>query len=438
MNVLLVVFNQLPLMQAYRQSIFIFAMVGLLLVGLFYWLNKDNPNHDWSETFEEPSEEPYGTYVVYELLQNYFSGHDFHTISTSIEQDLPVDSTLQNSNFIFIGQAIQMDSLDISQLVQFIENGNNAFFSTKTIPYELMDYFYEYECDQGWEDYYKFGDTMVQINLFDPVLRADSNIVYSQLYKNKADYYQWHYIRDTLLCTDTDVIFPLGEIDDNYVNFVRLPKGKGQLFLHTTPLAFTNVQLLEKERLDYVSKVFSYLTEGDIYWCEVNRISEIVGRMMNNKYDDNAPSRESPIKYILSQPSLAWAWYISLGLGILFIGFRAKRKQRIIPVLAENQNTSLEFISTIGKLHFIQNNHLNLCKEKMKLLLTDIRNRYSIPTNDLDEEFVHRLAAKSEVPKELITKILLYHKNISSSEFVTENTMVEFHQLIKLFDEKCK
>ncbi len=421
-----------------KRSLYIFALVGLLLLGFFYVLNRKNTKHDWRETYKENSKEPYGTHVMYELMQEYFKGEKFEDISSNIVEELPLDLNEENANFIFVGQAILMDSLSITHLAKFIENGNNVFFSTKTIPDKLIAEFNPSPCEETiWTDYKTTYDTIVRLNLINPVLEADSSILYTEKYKNTARHYRWHYIEEDDFCDAEQTMIPLGNMDGTFTNFVRLTKGKGNLFLHTTPIVFTNIQLLEKEGIDYTSKVFSYLEKGPIYWCKAGRTSERIGKTQCR----NQPNRlnsESPLKYILAQPALAWAWYLSIFLGLMFVGFRAKRKQRVIPVLEKNKNTSLEFISTIGKLYFIQNNNRNLCQEKMKLLMADIRNKYHIPTKVLDESFTKRLAAKSEVSSELIAKILLYHKNITSSEVVTEKTMVEFHQLIDAFYKKSK
>ena len=125
-------------------------------------------------------------------------------------------------------------------------------------------------------------------------------------------------------------------------------------------------------------------------------------------------------------------------LGLLYLIFRAKRKQRIIPVIAPNTNSSMEFISTIGSLYFLQNDHKKLCIQKMKLFLAYLRERYFLSTKDLDDSFIEKVVAKSEIPKEVVQKILLYYKNIESSSFVSEKTLIEFHLEMDKFYKNCK
>ncbi|MEK7253809.1 MAG: hypothetical protein AAB316_03635, partial [Bacteroidota bacterium] len=148
----------------------------------------------------------------------------------------------------------------------------------------------------------------------------------------------------------------------------------------------------------------------------------------------------SPFQYILNQPPLAWAWYILLGLAVFYLAFRAKRRQRIIPVLEYNTNTSLEFIGAVGRLSFLQNNPRALVMQKMKLFLGFVRERYRLPTKELNEAFQKQLAAKSEIPEDHLQKILTLHRNITSvaSGYVSENTMIDFHRLLEHFYRHCK
>ena len=233
----------------------------------------------------------------------------------------------------------------------------------------------------------------------------------------------------------------IGTLNDSLPIFARVAYGDGYFYLHTIPLVFTNIQLLDEEGLEYANRTFSHLQAGPIYWDDYSRVSEWMGRRRNERQYYSASrqlSTESPLQYILGQPPLAWGWYLLLSLGLLYLLFRAKRKQRIIPVLEPNTNTSLEFLSTIGRLYFMQNNHKQLALQQMKLWQSYLRERYLLQTRDMDSAFVEKLAHKSEISKEVINKILLLYRNISSSTFVSENTLIDFHRLLDNFYKNSK
>ena len=136
---------------------------------------------------------------------------------------------------------------------------------------------------------------------------------------------------------------------------------------------------------------------------------------------------------MLSQPPLAWAWYLNLVLGGLYLNFRAKRRQRIIPVLEKNENTSLTFIQNIGQLYYSQHNHRQIALQKIRLFLADVRERYHINITDLDASFGEKLHARTGVEVVSIEKLLLLRQNIESSEFTSENVLIDLHLLLEKF-----
>lgn len=419
-----------------RRTYLIIGVLVLVLFAVFFVWQQNNKRLDWRETYDEQKKDPYGTYILAQLLEDYFPNYDF----TSLEKDIiePLDAAEQGS-YIMIGQGMVFDSLELKSLLGFVERGNQAFLSSRTIPSELIYSIVDSFCyDLWWDDYFFFVDTAATISLDHQNLQPSASYTYQHIIrKNEKRYYRWTYIDPDLFCNEEYSFTKMGSIYDTLSNFASLSYGDGTFYFHTTPIAFSNIKLLEEKRLDYVSGVFSHLKEGDIYWDATNKVPEQVARRLNQTaYAPNRGlSSESPLQYILSQPPLAWGWYITLAMGLLYLLFRAKRQQKVIPVLEQNKNTSLEFVTTIGRLYFIQNNHRKLCLQKMQFFLSEVRMQFGVATNQLDKEFVEKLSKKAEVSVVLIEKILTYYQNIQSSTFTSENTLIEFHQLIESFWE---
>ncbi len=419
-----------------RQLLIIAGILLVLALLTIAFLSQPRTRFNWDPTYEAQSKEPFGTYIMAELLQNDFPGKGFEILRDSVKSMLPAKN--EAANYVFIGEALYMDSLDIDALLKFVEYGNTAFIASRTIPQELMDFMYYDECDYSeWTDYSSLRDTAVTINLLDPALRAKRDFRYEFVYRNKVRAYNWSYIDHFYLCEGEFGMEKLGVLNDSLIHFAKIQYGEGIFYLHTVPLAFTNYHMLEKSSLDYANRVFSYLPAGKIYWDEYSKTLESIGRARNGG-GNRAISQESPVQYLLSQPPLAWAWYLLLAMGLLFLLFRTKRRQRIIPVLEPNTNTSLEFVATIGRLYFLQNSHKKLALQKMKLFQNFVRERYHLRGHEPDAEFIEKLVAKSEVSPALIDKILLMYRNINNSNIITENTLIEFHQLMDEFYRTCK
>lgn len=417
-----------------KRPFIIFGIAALLILTFFIVFRSNNDRYSWDENYEESNKSPYGTFVVYNLLKDYFPDHQLTDISRSIFDELPVESSESNgppANYIFIGEGLYLDTADVDQLLDFVEAGNTAFISSKSIPFDLMDSIYADECSGNyWYDYTYIEDTLVTLNLGHKDLKDQNGFEYEFIYRNKPHDYFWKYIDSSFFCDAEYSFIELGTINNKYANFVKLNFGEGVFYLHTTPIAFSNIQLLKKQGISYANKIFSHLSDGPVYWDKYSRVDEEVSQRRNQmaSYSQNSQlNHEGPLSYILKQPALAWAWYLALTTGLLYLLFRAKRKQRIIPVMDVNSNTSLEFISTIGRLYFLQNDHKKLCLQKMKLFLSYVRERYNIPTKQIDEAFIKSLSLRSEVPESVISKIVMMHQNISKSGFISEKTMIDYH-----------
>ncbi|MFN7119676.1 MAG: hypothetical protein ACK4TA_22970, partial [Saprospiraceae bacterium] len=339
-------------MKSRRYIILILLFIILVLLTLVFLSNRKQ-RFDWTPTYTETSKQPYGGFIIAELLKNYFPGKEYTVLRDSVNGLLPTNST--GSNYVFIGEGLFLDSMDVQTLLKFVENGNTAFISSRTIPYDLMFYVYYDECNESyWEDYATVDDSTAFLNLNHPNLKVNKAFRYDHLLRNKKRNYAWSYIPDYYFCDEEFSFKELGRMNDSLIHFAKVRYGEGTFFLHTVPLAFSNIAMLDSTHLQYANRVFSYLTPGKIYWDEYSKTSEAVGRRRNNQ-SNRALSKESPLQYVLSQPPLAWAWYLLLSIGLLFLLFRTKRRQRVIPVLEPNTNTSLEFVSTIGRLYFLEN-----------------------------------------------------------------------------------
>ena len=420
-----------------RQRIIIFSSLGLLLLLLYYILGKGDTDYSWQEHYRQDSKDPYGTLFISTLLTLSRTNDSLIFLRDTLYHTLP-EAPDQRSNYVFIGEAMYLGDRDLDQLLDFVENGNTAFISCRVLPYDLMLELYLEECDSiGWDGLYFFNDSSAQMNFNHPDLRADSAFVYPYFYRGVQDLYEWQYIDDIYFCEKEEAWVELGQLSDYYANFARVKYGDGFFYLHTTPIAFTNLYLVDNQNLTYPLNVFSHLNSGPIYWDEYSRVSAEIGRRMNNAYDRRLQSK-SPLQFILHEPSLSWAWYLLLAIGLLYLIFRTKRRQRVIPVLAPNENTSLKFVSTISSLYFLRSNHKQLALQKMKLLQIFIREKYNLPARTLDQEFVHKLAVRAEIPPKDIQQILTLHHNIATASFVSENTLIQFHKLLEQFYQNCK
>lgn len=435
-----------------RAPLLIAIAAVLILSAIFmHYYKADKPKYNWSENswgkkdgYSEKNVEPYGTHIAHEFLRNYLPGRKLVDLKKNVAEELPADTTGRGDNYVFIGEAMYLDSLSTDRLLKFVAAGNTAFISSKTIPFDLMNYIYFEECeDAPWSDYAMDGDSVARLSLRTPSL-PDTAYEYYFAVQNRRHSYQYHYIPEEIFC-DSLRHYPLGYLGGDEVNFAEFPHGKGRFLLHTTPLVFTNFSLLRTETRPYAEGVWSHLSDGNIYWDAMSRIPESVGRRRNGSWmGDRGRSEEHPLTFILQQKSLAWAWYLLAGTAGLWLLFRAKRRQRIIPVLKPNENSSYEFISTIAHLHFREKNYQTLSEQGMKLFLAQIRERYGLTAHvdagglpHTDDQFFKNLSLRSEIPEAEARNIFEQYKAVVHYQ-PTEQMMVDLYLSMEAFLKRAK
>ncbi len=316
-----------------KRQIIVLVALGVLLLGgsLYYYYRNQTPRFDWDDTwnkeaYQETNAEPYGTQVMHRLLDDYFPEHKLTDLTKNIATELPQDSTAATpaATYIFVGEAMYLDSVSTARLLDFVQRGNTALISSKTIPFDLMFHLYYEECNEnGWDDYSLDMHSDGWLSLRQPTLPVDSvRCYYSR--QNVITPYNWHYIENWFFC-DSLPQQPLGYVNQR-INFAEFPFGKGRFLLHTTPIAFSNFSLLRPELRSYTEGVLSYLPQGDIYWDALSRVPEAVGRRRNDR-NGRTLDAEHPLTYILKQPALAWAWYLLAALAAAWLFFRGKRRQ---------------------------------------------------------------------------------------------------------------
>ncbi len=422
-----------------NRNIIYIAILGLVIAFLsvisFVW-QKNQLN--WRETFNEVKKNPYDTYVIAKLLESYADDKGMALLKEGMK---PLNFDTSEANYVFIGQGMLWDTLGINTLLSFVARGNRAFISSKTIPNFLMNSVLDSFCNyQRWYDYASVNDTSVVLDLVHPELKMkDTFECYKIVGRAEKLIYEWAYFEPNFFCQNDFSLLPLGTLNGELFNFARLDYGAGAFYLHTTPIAFSNFHLLNKQGVAYAEKVFAHLADAPIYWDVSSQTSEQIARRLNEpsyQPQNRSLSAKGPMQYVLSQPSLAWAWYLTLALSLLYLLFRAKREQKIIPVLAEKKNTSLAFVTTIGRLYFLRQQHKELILKKMQLFLSDVRTTYQLPTQELDEAFAEKLSLRAKVPVEIIVRLIRKYQRIKNADQIEEIDLIEFQRLLSHFQKQ--
>jgi hypothetical protein len=174
-----------------------------------------------------------------------------------------------------------------------------------------------------------------------------------------------------------------------------------------------------KENGQFAAQLLSYVPQDDhLYWYTKDLHAE--------------QRSDSPLRFVMSQPALASAWFLFIGGMATFMLFNAKRKQRVMPIIQPLTNTTIEFTKTIANLYHQEGDFDTVIDKKIVYFLEKVRNQYLIDTSKLDEDFARRLAQKSGKDPELIrravNRINMHRRSMHAS---VESDLIEINTAIE-------
>ncbi|MDO6760342.1 DUF4350 domain-containing protein [Tamlana sp. 2_MG-2023] len=371
---------------------------------------------DWAESYNERSNKPYGTSILYQELPKLFKDHKVRTVYHQPDSYLKAHSDglygefVAEGSYLIIGNSDYLLPESIDELLHFTDSGNTLFISDYSFPQKILD---TLSIETTFIKNTK--DSISSLSL------KGLNLDNIKIDKNIGDSYFSSFSKRKY------TVLGHSKIDYKHANFLKIPFGTGTIYLHTEPKAFTNYNLLKENRYRYVEGILSYLPENDIYFDSFTK--------MQTPYHAEV-EKESNLNWFLEQQSFRWAWYTAVIFAILFMIFNAKRRQRIIKIITPLQNTSVAFVKTVSNLYFETKDHKNLIDKKITYFLEKIRTDFHLNTSILDDDFIDRLASKAGKKREEVKALINYISWLKTQNDVTETQLIKLNKLIEAFNSK--
>lgn len=365
---------------------------------------------DWNVTFNIEDKNPFGGYVLNELIGDIFpEKRVVHSYSTIYEL---YDSVNTPVNFLSLSTGFEAGQEDVDALLSNVYKGGHAFISSEWFYGPLADTLSLVISDYYWEQ-----DFHISVNKEDtatlvfnnPTLQSTSSFRFP---RNSIRHYiqEFDSLNATVIATN-DLGLPIT---------VSIPWGKGRLIVNSTPMAFTNAYILAGDNPDFTALSLSVLPKEDLIWTEF--------------YHLGRAEVQSPLRFILTTEPLRWAYYLTIGSILLFMFFEAKRKQRIIPVIKPLTNTSVEFVSTIGNLYFQSGDHKDIAEKRIAYFLEHVRTKYWLNTQKLNEEFMAALSRRSGIPPEIVREIFSLVHQVQSQNSITAEELKALNLALEKFE----
>lgn len=393
----------------YKILIPILIIVGILsLLFMRNFERKEVSAADWSVDFKPESKEPFGTWVFQETLKKTYGEENI--VSLKEGGFYNINSQSKDKGYLFIGEYFNPSRSQADSLRSFISAGNEAIIIT-----------------EGWS--FTTDSLLLYI---EPINEHEASATCISLYKQPKDYVLETYYRhfdsmatsyNTTLNIDSDSILfaydTISTIDRELPIAINMTIDEGQLFLHTQPYVFTNIGLEQEEISEYAIRTIPLLDIDTLY---IDRES-----FLNKNQED----KQSPLQFVMSQPKLKWAYYIMTAGLLLFVISRGKRRQRVIPTLEQNENTSLEYIKAVSDLYRTQNQHHKLAKQLKLIFHQWVKKKYYILSGEAG--YTKKLSKKSRIPEEEVERLINRLNAAQNNQRFDDTQLTNLHKDLEQF-----
>lgn len=325
----------------------------------------------------------------------------------SIDSDLT--SIVESENilidtitYVFVNHRFILEPADKDYIYDFIKSGNNLFVVAENYDYSMMQH---------------IGISMHSESLNDSIYYMSDN-------KDRKYNISLGWSNESFKIKDCK--YPVRVLANNKQGnpvFIQIKYGKGSIYLHAIPTAFTNQTLVKTRKYDFAFRCLSYIPKSsNILWDE---------------YQTQGPINTS-ISELLKVAPLRLAVLITVLGMLIFVLFRIKRVQRVIPIVKPPVNSSVEFLETISSLYYKKKDFKTIADKRQAYLLDFIRKHYYMSTENIDEEFISSLCVKSRFDKDKLSQLFNLYDSIKWSDAISNEVFMKYCNLLEDFYRTIK
>lgn len=389
--------NSLSKSMAKRKHTYIILLISLFIVYVGVEVFRPKPV-DWSPNFGANGKMPYGCYILRqklpELLQDVTVSDNTVDFYRTLNDEQPDSSTL-----CVITDDFSPATTDLKSLLLFVEEGNCAFISAQNFGGRCGDTLNvetDYRAVESVDAVSRLELQMVNANVPGPRKFTFDKI--SSYYFSSVD-------------TANTVVLETDSV--GRATYVRTRFGEGYFFLHANPLVLTNYHILYSSP-GYPARCLAYLAGRPLLWDEYYK----PGQMRRGG--------ASPLRYVLAQEPLKYAYILFVLTWLVFVFFMGKRKQRMVPVHEKPKNQSLDFIETVGQLYFSRRNNSDIVRKKIAHFADYVQSVFYLKFRPEDAAFRRDFAAKANLPADRVDRLFDTLVRLQRADDVTDGQLMAF------------
>lgn len=368
----------------------------------------------WDEgQYDLKNKDPFGLYLLnFGIKERLNKGVEVSKIDHLYSLD-----TLKKKNhptFIFVGEKFILNAEELDSIMSMVERGSKFFLSANVIDKKMY-----------WELFDNVGLSYIYSEHV-AVKYGKHKYDFHFILQNDTIAHEWKGYKNLLPVEDVrhKTLAKIGSLESN----IALPYGKGYVYLNPNPEMYTNVQLKSKGGY-YHSKIWVNRIPKDesVYWLELARFKELPEDDFDDLFDDEGEGErdDSYLQYIFEKPQLVTAMILAIVGILLFILFRAKRTQPMVPFIGKKKNMSLEFADTITSIYFSKRNPYVLLQVQKRNFYSAIQKHFYVDLSKRNEDReIITLSQKSNVHRSEIEELLRGLETTQVSN-VDENYLIE-------------
>lgn len=430
----------------------ILTILAVIVIGIFFFTYR--APFEWTPTMDTADDNPFGCQLFDKLASHTLDG-DY-----KVADNIPEGLNPQSDAILYVKRHIfsdwtEYDSIEADRakaLYEFAEKGGVVIVATS-------DFYSNWESDNddiiikayglrfvdekrkagnGYDD---LSSTISQMKN-DPVERENVTLVSSgekyALYPFMIDY-----CFDA--CFDKRIHTPLittrhqyGKWDSDINDYATTPMltarlayyrtfpSGGKIVYSSMPMLFTNYAVMDGKTVELTLSLLSQANHRNI--------TRIMGK--NPRYIPSSIKKEknnSAFSYLLSQPPLRWALYLTMAVLVLYCIFNAKRKMRPIPLIPETKNATLEFSKFMGTFYYRRNKHGAIVLAKYDDMLFTFSKIIDADTDKMtNQQLSEALSLHTGISQErLITLIRTANRIRNNTIEISSQTMKSMLELIQ-------
>lgn len=389
-------------------------MTCLFLLYSFTGCSNGDDIPDLKETYGFKDDRPFGGSVAYKILQNSFPENYVQVMREPFSKSYPVFSDT-SSLYFCISRNLFVSDHDVSAILDYVSEGNTALFASAYFDSVMLNKLF---CTVSKD--MRFNNSAMAMQ--------KTTVKLIRGIHSSADTFQYYYLPFNSFFTSAGDhnCRIVGYNSFGNPNCIVFFWGKGKLFLHADPRAFSNYFLLTRNNYRYMQELLQVtVTEpAHVYWDD-----------HYNKINRPETSRRglSSLSEVMRYPGLRAAFWLLLLSIALFVIFGIKRKQRIIEQLKQNTNSSVAFTETIARLYLLNHDHKDIANKMISYFYDFIRNKYFLHVQPGNSEFISLLSRKSGVAEEKTAALFQIIAGISENKVIDDQHLLTLSREIQQF-----